>query len=47
MTLLVVLLVLALLFGVGAVIEGILWLLLLGVVLVAAAGFVGYRKLRR
>lgn len=36
MTVLVVLLVLALIFGVGAVIEGILWLALLGLAAVGA-----------
>lgn len=45
MTVLVILLLLALLFGVGAVLEGLLWLLLITVVLVVAAGWFGWQKL--
>lgn len=46
MALLVILVVLALIFGVGAVVKGILWILLVAALLVAAAIYVGYRKLR-
>lgn len=46
MTVLIVLIVLALLFGLGAVIEGLLWMFLLGIVLVLAAGWYGWTKLR-
>lgn len=42
--LLVVLVVLALIFGVGAVIKGILWVLLIAAALVAIAIYVAYRK---
>lgn len=45
MTLLVILLVLALVFGIGAVFKGLLWLLLISVVLVVAAGVFGWRTL--
>jgi ABC-type nickel/cobalt efflux system permease component RcnA len=43
---LVVLLILALLFGVGAVLEGLAWLLLISLLLFAAAVWFGWRKLR-
>lgn len=46
MTLLIVLVVLALLFGVGAVLEGLAWALLIALVLVAAAAWLGFQKLR-
>ena len=46
MTLLVVLVVLAIVFGVGAVVEGLAWALLIALVLVAAAAWFGWRKLR-
>lgn len=46
MTVLVILLLLALIFGVGAVLEGILWILLISLVLVAAAAWWGWYKLR-
>ncbi len=46
MGLLIVLLLLAVLFGVGAVVKGILWLLLLTAVLFGVAGWVGYSRLR-
>lgn len=45
MVILVVLLLLALLFGVGAVIEGLFWLFIIGAVLLVAAAFTGYRSL--
>jgi hypothetical protein len=46
MTLLVILLLLALVFGIGAVIEGLFWGFLIVVALLVAAAFVGYGKLR-
>lgn len=46
MTVLVILILLALVFGVGAVIEGILWLLLITLVLVVAAAWWGATRLR-
>lgn len=46
MALLIILILLALIFGVGAVVKGILWVLLVAAVLVVAAAFVGYRKLK-
>lgn len=45
MTALVILLILALIFGVGAVIKGLLWMFLIGAVLLLAAVFFGYRAL--
>lgn len=47
MTVLIILLVLALIFGVGAVIEGLLWMLLIGVVLLVAAIWFGWSRFRR
>ena len=45
MGLVVVIVVLALLFGVlGAVVEGLLWLLFVGVVLLVVGGVLGYLK---
>lgn len=44
--LVVVLVILALAFGIGAVIEGILWVLVISVALIAAAVFLGWRKVR-
>lgn len=46
MALLVVLLLAALVFGVGAVLEGLLWLFLITAVLIAAAVWFGWRKFR-
>lgn len=46
MTLLVILVVLAVVFGVGAVLEGLAWALLIALVLVAAAAWFGWQKLR-
>ena len=46
MTIVLVLVVLALIFGVGAVLEGIAWVLLISLALVAAALWFGWRKLR-
>lgn len=45
MTLVLILIILALIFGVGAVIEGILWVLLIGVVLLAVGLWLGWQKL--
>ena len=44
--LLVILVLLAMAFGVGAVLEGIAWALLIGIVLLAAAGWLAWQKLR-
>jgi hypothetical protein len=46
MTILVILLLLALIFGVGAVIEGLLWMLLIGLALLVAAAVFGWSKFR-
>jgi LPXTG-motif cell wall-anchored protein len=43
---LVVLVLLAMAFGVGAVLEGIAWALLIGIVLLAAAGWLAWQKRR-
>ena len=42
----VILVVLALLVGVGGLLKGIAWALLIGVVLLVAAGWIGWQKLR-
>ena len=47
MTVLIILVVLALLFGVGAVIEGLLWMFLIGLALIVAAIWFGWSRLRR
>lgn len=46
MVVLLILLVLALIFGVGAVLEGILWALLIALVLVVAAGWYGWSRVK-
>lgn len=46
MLILVILVVLALALGVGFVLEGLLWMLLIGVVLLVAAGWFGWSKFR-
>jgi hypothetical protein len=46
MAVLVVLLLLAVLFGLGAVVKGLLWLALIAVVLLLLAGWAGSRALR-
>lgn len=46
MTVLIVLLILALLFGLGAVIEGLFWLFLIAFVLLVAAAWFGWTKVR-
>jgi hypothetical protein len=45
--LLIVLLLLGIAFGAGAVIKGLLWLVAIAIALVALAVIVGYRKLRQ
>lgn len=47
MSILVILLLLALIFGVGSVLEGIAWGFLIVVALLAAAAWYGYTKLAR
>lgn len=47
MTLVVVLLVLALIFGIGSVIKGILWLALLGLAAVGALAIAAWLKFSR
>lgn len=44
---LVILVVLALVFGAGAVVKGVLWALLIGLVVMIIAGYALYRKLRK
>lgn len=46
MTVVLVLIILALMFGVGAVLEGLAWAFLIVVALLAAAAWFGYQKLR-
>ena len=46
MIVLVILIVLALIVGVGAVIEGLLWMFLIGVALLVAAGWFGWSRFR-
>ena len=46
MTILVVLVILALIFGVGAVLEGLAWAVLISLVLFAAAAWYGFTKVR-
>ena len=46
LTLLVILILLALIFGVGAVLKGILWVLVIAAALVIAAIYLGYRRFR-
>lgn len=45
--LIVILVVLALIFGVGAVLEGLLWMFLIGLVLVIAAVWFAWSRFRR
>lgn len=45
MTLLVILLILALIFGVGSVLEGLVWGFVIVALLLVAAAFTGYKKL--
>lgn len=46
MTVILVLVVLALIFGAGAVLEGIAWALLISLALVSAAAWFGWRHLK-
>ncbi len=46
MVVLVILIILALLFGVGAVLEGIAWAILISLVLLAVAVWYGWTKVR-
>lgn len=46
MTVLVVLLLLAVVFGIGAVLEGLAWALLIALVLVVVTAWFGWQKLR-
>lgn len=46
MTVVVILIILALVFGVGAVLEGIAWALLITLALLVAAGWYGWSKVR-
>lgn len=46
MTIVVILILLALVFGVGAVLEGLAWLFLITVALLLAAAWYGWTKLR-
>lgn len=45
MFVLILLVVLALIFGVGGVIKGLAWAFLITIVLIAVAGYLGFRKL--
>ena len=47
MPILVILLILALIFGVGSVLEGIAWGFVIVVALIAAAAFYGFKKFAR
>ena len=47
MTVLIILVVLALIFGIGAGLEGLLWMFLIGLVLMVAAIWFGWSRLRR
>lgn len=46
MTVLVILVVLAIVVGVGSLLEGLAWALLIALVLLAAAAWFGWQKLR-
>jgi hypothetical protein len=46
MPIVIVLIILALLFGVGAILEGLLWAILISFVLVVAAAWFGFNKVR-
>lgn len=45
-TIIIILLILALVFGVGAVLEGLAWLFLITIVLLVAAAVFGWAKVR-
>ena len=46
MAVLVILVILALIFGIGAVLEGLAWAFLIGLVLLVAAAWWGWSKVR-
>lgn len=45
MVVLLILIIAILIFGIGGVIEGLLWAFIIGAVLALAAGFFGWRQL--
>lgn len=47
MVVLVILIILAIIFGIGAVLKGLLWMFLIGAALLIAAGWFGWTRLRR
>lgn len=47
MAILIILVILAVIFGIGAVLEGLLWMFLIGLVLLVAAIWFGWSKLRQ
>ena len=47
MIVLVILVILAIIFGIGAVVEGLLWMFLIGLALLVAAIWFGWSRLRR
>ena len=47
MVLLIILVMLAVIFGIGAVVEGLLWMFLIGLALLVAAVWFGWSRLRR
>jgi len=47
MIVLVILVLLAIIFGIGAVVEGLLWMFLIGLALLVAAIWFGWSRLRR
>ena len=46
MAILVILVILAVIFGIGAVLEGLVWLFLIGLALLVAAAWFGWTKVR-
>lgn len=47
MIVLIILVILAIIFGIGAVVEGLLWMFLIGLALLVAAIWFGWSTLRR
>ena len=47
MIVLIILVILAIVFGIGAVVEGLLWMFLIGMALVVVAIWFGWSRLRR
>ena len=47
MIVLIILVILAIIFGIGAVVEGLLWMFLIGLALLVAAVWFGWSRLRR